>query len=1404
MSNQMFKHRVLCRSVVALMAMLAHQQASSSDASIYSNPAKTQATSTAMFLLDNSGSMTYDSSYDGTTDVRIKRLREGMQRVLVGDASGPAVKPKAPIPDVNLGLSHFTTSTTGRIAVPALLSEDRAALTINGAQNAATIYPNSATFRFYNQRDGLGSNTQGLISLIGSVVSTANLLNLLQLGNAPVTTANVATGLEDNFWYVGAATSAYFRYHIDIPKGAVVTDARLVLPHTRSLLSLSLTELNKRVEMEDVAHAAPISANPVTMTNRFGGAPFSLTVALTLPDLNILTRGQLSFNVTNMIQDQVNRSDWCGMNAVNFRLRSTLPTEDYAVFPSGKIGNTEQDEDSQPYLQVTWSVTPAVRANTCMGKRTERQVNSPAWTVGEDYVTNLDQMTQRHYVNLEMNRLLANTVTPTARAYAETAAYMLGTSTNGQTGNGYSRSTDNAKTATGTGGTYRSPLPPNAPAAGSVPTECVSNGIFTLTDGQPNNSSSLTTLAQTALGNSSLACSSTPALPNGTDANSGWACIGGMSQNMLNNYQNNARKYQIRSVVVGFGPSNFWKGTSTDAVNAQNWGSVALGGGFKALAGGGRDSGFVNAISKNEVVSAVQRFFDSFENFSAISSNGSGVAPGSFGSAGPSQRYVYYPLFDPKVNESYWAGNMKRYRVDINTVTSKRTVVDANNTPVLKLIKQNGAADEQSSTFNTATTDLWSSTPSVLDGGEILQGGVVSKIPDNRRLLVDLSVAGTALSNGNTLTEINPAIDSGAQTTLLNAMTTLMAPTNPILPNALTTNEQREYLKNYVWWLLNRDVKSLDEGVGQANYVRPTTVVKRMGGVFHSQPEIITTKITRTVNNGVESTAQTDYIMFGTMQGLVHVVNAQTGGEEFVFAPSELLNTAKTIMPPSNQIKVGNTLQNAPLFYGMDSQWTSFVERKKVGDTLTATKVNAYGGMRMGGNNYYALDLTGLGAGIVTPKLMFKITPTGNFSDLGQTWSQPVVANINVYNNGKPKKTRVLVFGGGYDPRYEATDATKADPQPPTYVPGSGATTSVLMPGGATQTFSGSEKGNAVYIVNAETGALIWSIGGNNAKVVNPDFKYSIPSSIKVTDRDADGLIDHLYFGDLGGQVFRIDLNNYNPSGFYKRAVKLADFNATDVVDGVRFYEPPSFAPINDKVNGGLRTGLLTLASGNMSQPMILGTQDYAFALFDNDVMSPDLLTRTTDPATTPASFSANNMVTLTNDVLASTVKDAIAPATGVGKKGWFFRLPSFSNQAPSNVITSGNGTSAKALVRTAIIDYILNVSAFDPNRNTNSCGAGIKGATTTYRICLPFGACGSLPKVDIRRTELAAGVGKPLLAGSVSNTLSIINDTPDPSSNLTVPTGNIKYGALTDEFSFPPRVEPMHRWREVISEKYQ
>ncbi len=161
-------------------------------------------------------------------------------------------------------------------------------------------------------------------------------------------------------------------------------------------------------------------------------------------------------------------------------------------------------------------------------------------------------------------------------------------------------------------------------------------------------------------------------------------------------------------------------------------------------------------------------------------------------------------------------------------------------------------------------------------------------------------------------------------------------------------------------------------------------------------------------------------------------------------------------------------------------------------------KAHLYLAMRRGGRLIYALDVTDP----ANPKFLWKksnldIADT-NFRELGQTWSQPKV----VYVKGHP--TPVLIFGAGYDAAAQGAEAPKADAM-----------------------------GRGIFILDAGTGALVWSAQSSSSTIPSicstpctkvPGMDYSIPSDITLMDRDRDGKIDRLYATDVGGNVWRVDL----------------------------------------------------------------------------------------------------------------------------------------------------------------------------------------------------------------------------------------------------------------------------------------
>ena len=157
-------------------------------------------------------------------------------------------------------------------------------------------------------------------------------------------------------------------------------------------------------------------------------------------------------------------------------------------------------------------------------------------------------------------------------------------------------------------------------------------------------------------------------------------------------------------------------------------------------------------------------------------------------------------------------------------------------------------------------------------------------------------------------------------------------------------------------------------------------------------------------------------------------------------------------------------------------------------------KVQLFIGMRRGGRLIYALDVSNP----ASPQFMWKKDNATNsdWAELGQTWSEPKVATINLAGTA----TKVLIFGAGYDPAYDDQDPVTVDNR---------------------------SMGRGIYVVKASDGSIIWRTGGTGTTSSSyvagtPYYKqitgmdYPIPSDVVLIDRNANGTVNRLYVGDTG------------------------------------------------------------------------------------------------------------------------------------------------------------------------------------------------------------------------------------------------------------------------------------------------
>lgn len=720
--------------------------------------------------------------------------------------------------------------------------------------------------------------------------------------------------------------------------------------------------------------------------------------------------------------------------------------------------------------------------------------------------------------------------------------------------------------------------------------QCAGNYVFALTDGEPNN------LAQVGTNTKEVTGATCPASYGtyvyGSSMQENWRCMLAAAEWGLK--PTNQINTRIRTNTVLFGDD--------DANTVGNMRQVAK-------FGGGT---FYKAGDEKALVDALTDTINSLLDVSGTIT-APGVAVNQLNRLNNLDQ-LFYAVFDPDVQKAFWPGNVKRYRLDI----AAEDVFDVNGAQ---------AVDSATSFFKSTAQSWWS--PGV-DGDKARLGGAASVLPDpaTRKMF---TYTGSLPSSGASLT----AVDLG-NTGFVSA------------GKALTGITDNNIFANLVNWYKGYQIASLTDGLVAVD----STSLRRqeIGGALHSRPVLVNYGFSGTAEAAaLDPDLQDNVLIFSTLEGTLHAVDAKTGEEHFSFIPGEKLALLPKLF--------ANPVQENPEF-GMDLTWS--VLRKDANNDGTPEKIYVYGGMRMGGNNYYALDVTNRNA----PSLLFAIEGgSGDFSNLGQTWSQPVVSAMRI--NGVVK--RVLVFGGGYDPQHETENTV----------------------------FSSDGMGSSIYIVDAETGKLIQSVDSSD----NGDMKFAIPSQPKTLDVNSDGLVDHIYAGDMAGQVFRIDLDNrLSASSLVVRVKTVARVGQTDSGGGSvstqrRFFEPPTVALFKDSTNKIFAA--VAMGSGYRSHPLNEATTDHFFTFFDYDVPRPDILTTT------------KLQDTIGMSDLAEVKPDATVTVDIAGKKGWYLAFPDTGEK----VITSG-----------LIFQNTLIFSSYVPSVEGGDVCSPVIGRTKLYRASLADG----------------------------------------------------------------------------------
>ena len=499
--------------------------------------------------------------------------------------------------------------------------------------------------------------------------------------------------------------------------------------------------------------------------------------------------------------------------------------------------------------------------------------------------------------------------------------------------------------------------------------------------------------------------------------------------------------------------------------------------------------------------------------------------------------------------------------------------------------------------------------------------------------------------------------------------------------------------------LRNRD----DYVLGDITHARPVFVGQSPlnPGFLNSQDKIPGKRGYSEYVNSAAYMEKTPILLVASNDGMLHCFDADTGEELWALIPEGVLPRLVDLAKPYYAKLRLPMLDLTP--------FATDVFKYDSSDPLLgrwATVVIL--GMRGGGNEYYAIDIT-------NPK---SPSPLWVFTDpdLGQTYARPTVARVEL-DSGSGQETQVVVFGSGY-----------ADSQ-------------ALQMG----------KTGYIYAVNlfaapsAGAPQLLAKIAVDNTAYGN------VVTGAVVVDEDQDGYDEKAYVGDLAGNLWRLyfvgggslTIENsllYSTGGSLTQTV----YNERIGAGGSQEYSYEKYMrPIS-----GVPTAAFTETTGsadfmgsidNNNKIIVMfgsGKFDSFYDSFDKFVENPEagLGSRTyyyqdiygvidrssmTDRSTstvTEDTLQLNTLQTFDGDGVEGRFRTIDAPATPTcsndsnGCKGWRIELKSEDYNLGERVVTDPQ-----------FVGGVLFLTTFTPNGQGTCDIRGVEGAGGGYLMAVNF-----------------------------------------------------------------------------------
>ncbi|HEY7518965.1 MAG TPA: PilC/PilY family type IV pilus protein [Methylomirabilota bacterium] len=396
----------------------------------------------------------------------------------------------------------------------------------------------------------------------------------------------------------------------------------------------------------------------------------------------------------------------------------------------------------------------------------------------------------------------------------------------------------------------------------------------------------------------------------------------------------------------------------------------------------------------------------------------------------------------------------------------------------------------------------------------------------------------------------------------------------------------------------------------------------KLGDIFHSTPVLVSAPVLALNDSSYQSfksaqATRTKVLIAGANDGMLHAFREADGVELWAFVPPDMLDVLQALVAI-----------NGPHEYFVDASPIA-VDIKVSGVWKTIVVF----GSRRGGPYYYALDITDT----TNPTFLWGFTD----SKIQETWSEPAIGKVKLGG----VDTYVAFFGGGYS------------------------------------TPTNNAYGKAVFAVNLATGAKLWEYYNSSSSDDRQYMNFSIAANPTAVDTNNDGYVDHVYVGDVGGQLWKFDVSDPSTTNWKGKRLFAADTSQSNPPASGEFYATQAIYGAPALALDSNRNLWVFFGTGDRNHPNAAASNRF-YGIKDNTDMT--------------------NGATLTE---ASTNVVDVTSTSATGSQGWFVQLP---------------GDGEKVLAAANVFNNSVFFSTFTPDSTVTCLGGG--GTAKLYALQITSG----------------------------------------------------------------------------------